>query len=101
MSLRLSFRPKAEADLAAIWDYTQQTWSAVQAEAYLRGLEDTLSLLAAHPQMARPRAEFSPEVRLFPYRQHLVIFALRADALEVIRVVHARSDWAVLFDDQA
>ena len=55
--MKLTFRPRAEADLAAIWDYTAATWSEVQAEAYLRGLEDTLALLAAHPEMARLRTE--------------------------------------------
>ena len=99
--MKLTFRPRAEADLAAIWDYSVATWSEAQAESYLRGLEDTLALLAAHPEMARLRPEFRPPVRLFPYRQHLVVFMAEAGALEVIRVLHARTDWSVLLDDGA
>ena len=40
-------------------------------------------------------------MRLFPYRQHLVVFLTDAGALEVIRVLHARADWSVLLEDGA
>jgi len=36
----------AEADLIAIYDYTEATFGSYQAEAYLSGLERTFELLA-------------------------------------------------------
>lgn len=93
MTRRLTLRPQAEADLAAIWDHTAARWSVAQAERYLAGLGDTLALLAAHPEIARLHNTFTPPARLFPYRSHLVIFTADEAVLEVIRVVHMRSDW--------
>lgn len=93
MSRDLTLRPRAEADLAEIWDYTAARWSVTQAETYLTGLQAALALLCAHPEIARLHHDFSPPVRLFPYRAHLVIFAADETALEVIRVVHMRSNW--------
>jgi toxin ParE1/3/4 len=99
VTLRLVFTPKAEADLASIWAFTAERWSATQAERYLTGLGDTLALFRAHPEIARRRTEFTPPVRLHPYRSHVVIFTADEEALEVIRVVHMRADWAAVLSE--
>lgn len=98
MTSRLTFRPKAEADLADIWDYTAARWSVAQAERYLDGLNDALTLLRAHPEIARLQ-DFKPPARLFPYRSHLVVFTSDETTLEVIRVLHMRSNWRVLLTE--
>lgn len=94
MPLRIALRPAAEADLDAIWTGTTETWSEAQAVIYLRGLESMLRLLAEFPEMARPRTEFVPPVRVHPYRSHLIIYSADADMLDVLRVVHARTNWS-------
>ncbi len=99
MTRRLTFRPQAEADLTGIWDFTAGRWSTEQAERYFTGLNQTLALLCAHPEIARLRTEFTPPVRLHPYRSHLVIFTADEEVLEVIRVVHMRSDWAAVLGE--
>lgn len=98
--LTLVLRPKAEADLDGIWSYTVDRWSADQARTYLEGLSDCLALLCAHPDIARLRNEFTPPVRLHPYRKHLLIYRIDGGYLDVIRIVHARSNWADILVDQ-
>lgn len=98
MSRRLVFRPRSEADLAEIWDHTVQHWSVAQAKSYLTGLNDTLLLLCDHPEIARLHA-FTPPVRVFPFRSHLLIFVADEAVLEVIRILHMRSDWKALLTD--
>lgn len=95
MTRRLTFRPKAEADLAEIWDHTAARWSVAQAERYLAGLNDALALVCAHPEIARLH-DFTPPARLFPYRSHLVVFVEEEATLEVIRVLHMRLNWRAL-----
>ncbi|MCA0271220.1 MAG: type II toxin-antitoxin system RelE/ParE family toxin [Proteobacteria bacterium] len=95
MTRRLTFRPTAEADLADIWEHSAARWSVAQAERYLTGLDDALALLCAHPEIARLH-DFHPPARLFPYRSHLVVFTENEATLEVIRVMHMRSNWRVL-----
>lgn len=93
MERRIVLTPRARADLAEIWAYTAREWSPGQAERYLGGLRTIFALLAASPEIARLRSEITPPVRLHPYRSHLIIFQHDAAVLDVLRVVHARSDW--------
>jgi toxin ParE1/3/4 len=98
LTRRLTFRPKAEADLAETWEFTVARWSVAQAERYLTGLNEALALLCAHPEIAR-LYDFTAPMRLFPYRSHLVIFTSDELTLDVIRVPHMRSDWQVVLVD--
>ena len=99
MSRQVLFRPKAEADLNDIWAYTVSEWSRDQAIAYLRGLDAVITLLCAFPGMARERPEFSPPVRLYPYRSHIVVYLAHDESLYVIRLLHAKSDWQSLLGE--
>ena len=92
----LRLTPAARRDLGEIWSFTARAWSAGQADAYLRALAGAFDALAAAPEMARERTEFDPPVRVHPFRAHLVIYRAEADHVAVIRVVHARRDWAAL-----
>ncbi|AWB49856.1 type II toxin-antitoxin system RelE/ParE family toxin [Gemmobacter aquarius] len=98
MTRPVQLRPLAEADLAEIWDHTLAEWGSRQAEAYLAGLGKIFDLLAEHPEIARLRTEFVPPLRLHPYRAHLIIFQ-SGETLEVIRVVHGRTDWLAFLTD--
>jgi toxin ParE1/3/4 len=99
VTLRLTLSPKAEADLLEIWDYTVERWSVTQAESYLGGPDKTLRLLCDYTDIARLHEEFVPPLRLHPYRSHLVIFVATDTALEVIRVVHMRTNWAAVLSE--
>lgn len=94
MTLKIKFRPKAESDLEDIWDYTLTQWGGDQAITYLENLRSAIDLLADYPDMARLREEFDPPVRLHPVREHLVIYVINGEDLEVIRVLHNRADWS-------
>ncbi len=99
MTRQILFRPRAVTDLDDIWDYTTETWSQAQAVSYFSGLDAALGLLAEFPEMARERSEFTPAVRIHRYRQHLIIYMADEEKLDVLRIVHGRANWAVLFSD--
>ncbi len=94
MTREIVLRPRAVADLSDIWDYTVATWSEDQAEAYLRALNKAFEVIADFPEIARLRSDFTPPVRLHPFRKHLIIYSADADKIDVIRVVHSRANWA-------
>ena len=96
MTRRLRLHPRAQSDLTEIWVYTAQQWSLTQADSYLRGLDDTLTLLRDQPDIARRFGSSVPPVRVQRYKSHLVIFTASASTLDVIRIVHARSNWQAL-----
>lgn len=94
MSRRVRLRPAAETDLERIWDYSVGRWSQARAVAYLGGLDAVLGLLAEYPDIARLRQEFRPAVRIHPYREHVVIFLSDDTLIDVLRVVHRRTNWS-------
>lgn len=93
MTRRLVLLPAAVSDLSDIWDYTAERWSLKQAQAYASGMTDLLLLLCEQPDIAPLFDKLTIPVRVYRYRSHLVIFTADEAALEVIRVVHMRSDW--------
>lgn len=96
MPREIRLRPRARDDLSDIWDHTVREWSVAQAEVYLAGLDPVLRLIPDQPDIARIRDEFTPPVRIHPYRQHIVIFVADDAVLDVIRILHTRSNWAGL-----
>ncbi|MEO0918750.1 MAG: type II toxin-antitoxin system RelE/ParE family toxin [Pseudomonadota bacterium] len=94
MTLGVVLRPRARSDLSDIWDYTATAWSPDQANTYLRALNRTFEVLADFPEIARLRTEFEPPVRIHRFRSHVIIYQSGPQVLDVIRVVHAKANWA-------
>ena len=88
--------PAAQGDLEEIWLYTAHTWSPQQAERYTDALEETFKRLLAMPEMARERLEFTPPVRIHPSGEHLVIYRIETDHLEILRILGGRQDWLAI-----
>lgn len=91
--------PAALSDLDAIWDYTARTWSVSQAETYIRGLAADMHLLVQHPRIARVRLEIRPPVRLYRSGSHLIVYRIEPGWLDVLRIVHARQNWAAYLNE--
>lgn len=56
-------------------------------------MHETINRRADFPALARLRKEISPPVRIHPHRAHLIIYIETDATLDVIRVLHARSNW--------
>ncbi|MEH3036398.1 MAG: type II toxin-antitoxin system RelE/ParE family toxin [Sphingomonas adhaesiva] len=65
-----------------------------QAEAYAAGFWETVAFLADFPRAARLRQEVDPPVRAHPYRSHLIVSEIEEDGIAILRIPHAREDWA-------
>ena len=96
MTARVSLRSVAQNDLADIFDYTRQTWSEAQAVTYLRLISDALDRLATFPEMAAIRDFIDPPVRVQKSGQHLIVYVVKNDSVDVIRILHSRSNWAAV-----
>jgi toxin ParE1/3/4 len=90
--------PKAEDDLEAIWRYSANTWSVDQADTYIDTLIRTIETIVVMPTIARERFEFTPPVRIHPSAEHLIIYCIDADTIDVLRVLGGRQNWRALLD---
>jgi toxin ParE1/3/4 len=89
---RFELAPLAEADLAAVTDYTREQWGVNQAEGYLDEVWTLLTKLAELPLMGRARDDLDEELRSFPFRSHVIYFKLAESGALIVRVLHKSQD---------
>jgi toxin ParE1/3/4 len=84
--------PAAQRDLSDIWDYTEQQWGVVQAEAYVEDIRSAVERVAAHPERGRARDEVREGYRSFAVGRHAIFYIARDRGVDVIRILHQRMD---------
>ena len=96
MTRQLWLHPRAASDLAEIWHFTAKEWSRTQVNRYLLGLDKAFVLLRDQPEIARCFSNLVQPVYVYRYQAHIILFTTDDTVVQVIRVVHARSDWQAL-----
>ena len=91
----MTYRTTRQADQDIIDIYLRgcREFGQRQAELYHEGLARALDLIATEPRIARERREFTPPVRLHPYRSHLIVYVLDDAGVLIVRVLHGRQEW--------
>ncbi|WP_238302865.1 type II toxin-antitoxin system RelE/ParE family toxin [Sphingomonas phyllosphaerae] len=90
---RFRLRRRASLDFEAIYLSGVERFGAEQADSYAAGFWRTVEFLSQFPHAARLRYELEPPVRAYPYRAHLIVYDVRDEGIEVLRIRHAREDW--------
>ncbi|MBL9074371.1 type II toxin-antitoxin system RelE/ParE family toxin [Tabrizicola sp.] len=98
MKRQIIVKAFAISDMDAMYWQGVELWGRRQARIYLEDLASLFSLLAAQPEIARERPEFRPPVRIYPFRSHMVIYQFTATELDILRVVHGRTNWAAILN---
>lgn len=88
----LRWTPPAEADLAAIDAY----WWSIDgnmADVILERIRSAGDFLRSVPQGGTPIDRTAARKWRAAHTPYLLIYRLRDDAIEILRVHHARQDW--------
>ena len=88
----------AQRDLREIFRHSAKRWGEAQRAAYAASLDQALARLAEFPELGRGRDEIRRGLRSHPVREHVVLYLTEADAIVVLRVIHARMDMPNRFD---
>ena len=83
--------PRAEIDIASIWQFIADD-SVRAADALLDRIEDAFDMLAQTPLAGRARNDLGSKLRSFPVENYLIFYVPVSDGIEVIRVMHGRQD---------
>ena len=83
--------PQARLDLIDAALYIAEDDPAA-ADRFLDAITETMQRLARHPMLGRTRPELAPELRSFPYRQHVIFYRPVHGGIEVMRVLHGSRD---------
>lgn len=86
----LTLSPEAQKDFIAILRYTGERWGREQLLAYRDKLNDALMLIGNNPLLGHQSAELADTHRLHFVGSHVIVDRTRADASEVIRILHQR-----------
>lgn len=91
--MRLSISPLADHDLAEIWVYSAEHWSADQANRYIRMLNEGFAAVAKNILRARACDEIRSGYFRFNAGSHVVFCRIQGDTLDIVRVLHQRMDF--------
>lgn len=84
---------KAVLDLAAVWEYTVDTWSERQADKYYFMLLHSCQDLANGKVSGKNYPEINAEILGFRAGQHILFYRkLSHDKVEIARILHAQMD---------
>jgi toxin ParE1/3/4 len=89
MRRSIELSPKALADLDAIWEYSVQNWGKTRSEAYIRGINAALELVAVNPHVERDAGSIRPGL----LKYYVGFFRLSDNHIVVSRILHARMDF--------
>jgi toxin ParE1/3/4 len=94
---RIIIRPRAQIDLAEIWEFIAED-SQARADSFLDRLDQSFHGLAGNPRIGRARGELSPNLRSFPVGRHVIFYLALADGIEIVRVLHGARDLDAIFN---
>jgi len=87
------FRPKAAADLDALYDYIAEHGSPFIALGYIDRLEKACLSLRDFPYRGTPRDDLGDGVRTLTFERRVVIaYRVEEEAVRILRVVYAGRD---------
>ncbi len=89
-SYRLTNR--AEAKLAAIYEYSVLNWGLPKAREYLDGLHHAFGLLAENPAMGRDLRRVRPGLRRHAHASHVIYYRAEAPGVLILDVLGERQD---------
>ena len=88
--------PQAQKDLRDIWLYGVDKWSREHANAYVNSLRHSIEMIGSRPRMGRELKNIKPPVRVHTSGQHVIVYQIVDDHVEVIRIPASRQDWQTL-----
>ncbi len=88
--VRLSER--ARLDLLAIYDSSEASFGAYQAEAYLAGLARTFDLLADFPRIGQDASALRAGFMRFRFQAHIIFYSEDAAGIMIRAIVHGARD---------
>jgi toxin ParE1/3/4 len=81
--------PQYERDVTTIWDQIAQH-SPDAADRVVMAIENAIELLVHFPRIGTPCPHLAPELRRMMWRDYLIYYRVRKDAVEIVRTLHGR-----------
>jgi toxin ParE1/3/4 len=83
----LSYREKALADLADIFDFTVAVWGLEQARRYLHALRQQCQAIGMGVVSGRSAGNIQSGLYRHTYGRHIIFFSKSEASIEIIRIL--------------
>ena len=80
--------PQADADLAAIYRYSESVWGDSVAERYIRKISNIFQVLLANPSVGKSCTFISPNLCARACGSHVTFYRPTDFGIAVIRILH-------------
>jgi len=90
--MKLDLTDAAIDDLKSIRDYTLETWGGEQVEKYLEAVWSRFELIRKNPNHWRHRPDLFPGCQIATQGNHVILFRIHQEVLQIIRVLHGAMD---------
>jgi toxin ParE1/3/4 len=97
MKLRLT--PEAKADLEGIGDRIAER-NPMRAVTYVQELRERASRIGEFPHAGPPRPQWGEGIRITVHGKYLIVYRVRDETVQVLRVVHGARDLDTLFEEE-
>jgi toxin ParE1/3/4 len=84
---------QAERDIKGILQYTYETYGDGQRHIYAAALDHALTIITGNPGLGHRRPDLSDRHRAFNVEQHVVVYTVSGQRINVARVLHGRMDF--------
>lgn len=85
-------KPLAKQDIKNIWQYSFKNWGRTQANHYMEHLGKSINALIDNPERGHSIDHVSKSYRQYNVNEHLVIYRIRKNVIEIVRVLGKRMD---------
>src|SRR5262245_27113639 len=98
---RLTYRPRAEGDLEAIYRFIAQD-SPARAFNFIERIQKRCDLLRDLPEQGRVRSDLRPGLRIVPYGRSIVIaYEITENTVDVVRIFYGGQDYETIMSGEA
>jgi toxin ParE1/3/4 len=97
--LEVVLRPRAEADLDGIAEYTKAEWGEAQAKRYILDIRRQIEATTQSPGMGSPVFGLPPAYRKIHSSHHRAIYRYTETQFIVVRIIHEREDVPAEIED--
>jgi toxin ParE1/3/4 len=91
--MKLDITEAAVEDLRSIRTYTLHTWGEQQEQVYIDRLWARFTDILADSARYRFRDDLFPDCQLAAEGKHVILFRVREDVIQVVRVLHSAMDF--------
>ncbi len=96
MKKKLTFSPRAEADLNEILEFIAKD-KPIAAVSFVEKLREKCFLLASNPDLGELRTDLAENLRCFSFRNYVIFYRPTQNGVEIIRVASGFQNIELLF----